>query len=97
MKVRKNPQQKLEKDAKLVAQHSEDGMTKMRLCLIFSGGHCRIGSDYQLCNNSNLDLILEVWFGIIPTTSNPMLLPGRVHTRHILHPCRGVNIPLHQV
>ena len=60
VRLRKYPQQITEESGQLVAQYSEDGMTKMKIMLKFSAGHCSIQCDYQLINNSNLDLIIEV-------------------------------------
>ena len=55
-----NPRQNLEESAKFVAQLSENDMIKMKIGLNFSPGYCSIESEYQIFNNTNLDLIIEV-------------------------------------
>ena len=53
-------QQNIEESGKLVAQSTEDEMIKMKVYLKFSAGLCSIESDYQLINNTNLNLTIMV-------------------------------------
>ena len=60
LELRRNKQENVEENGKLVAQSSENGMIKMKVCLKFSAGLCSIESDYHLINHTNQDLIIMV-------------------------------------